>query len=83
MNRQHGFRRGFSTETAVISLVDQIRNQIGQKRHTAAIFIDLRKAFDTVDHSLLLEKMNVIGFTQQAKNWFKSYLENRSQYVEL
>ena len=78
MNRQHGFRRGFSTETAVISLVDQIRNQIGQKRHTAAIFIDLRKAFDTVDHSLLLEKMNVIGFTQQAKNWFKSYLENRS-----
>ena len=83
MNRQHGFRRGFSTETAVISLVDHIRNQIGQKRHTAAIFIDLRKAFDTVDHSLLLERMNVIGFTQQAKNWFKSYLENRSQYVEL
>ena len=83
MNRQYGFRRGFSTETAVISLVDQIRNQTGQKRHTAAIFIDLRKAFDTVDHSLLLEKMNVIGFTQQAKNWFRSYLENREQYVEL
>ena len=83
MNRQYGFRRGFSTETAVISLVDQIRNQTGQKRHTAAIFIDLRKAFDTVDHSLLLRKLNVIGFTQQAKNWFRSYLENRNQYVEL
>ena len=83
MNRQHGFRRGFSTETAVISLVDQIRNQMGEKRHTAAIFIDLRKAFDTVDHSLLLEKLNVIGFTQQAENWFRSYLENRNQYVEL
>ena len=83
MNRQYGFRRGFSTETAVISLADQIRNQLGEKRHTAAIFIDLCKAFHTVDHSLLLEKLNVVGFTQQTKNWFQSYLENRNQYVEL
>ena len=36
-----------------------------------------------MDHSLLLEKLNVIGFIQQAKNWFKSYLENRSQHSEL
>ena len=58
---QCGFRRFHSTETAAISLTDTIRGNIDQKLITGAVFVDLRKAFDTIDHHLLLAKVNSCG----------------------
>ena len=80
---QCGFRRYHSTETAVISLTDSIRRNIDQKMLTGAVFVDvrLRKAFDSVDHSLLLAKLESYGITESELERFSSYLNNRSQVV--
>ena len=78
---QCGFRRFHSTETAAISLTDTIRRNIDQKLLTGAVFVDLRKAFDTIDHHLLLAKLNSYGIGRNELNWFNDYLTNRSQTV--
>ena len=78
---QCGFCKYHSTETAVISLTDSIRRNIDQKMLTGAIFVDLRKAFDTVDHSLLLAKLESYGVVESELEWFSSYLNDRSQIV--
>lgn len=52
-----------------------------KKQHCAALFIDLSKAFDTLDHSLLIQRFSAIGLDQAACNWFKNYLTDRSQCV--
>jgi hypothetical protein len=60
-------------------------NSIGQalneRKHSVAIFCDLKKAFDTVDHKILLKKLAKIGVCEAALRWFESYLSNRFQYV--
>ena len=56
---------------------------IDRGEYTAALFIDLKKAFDTVDHEILLAKLNFYGLEGKELNWFKSYLENRRQYCEV
>ena len=53
---------------------------IDRGKYTAALFIDLKKAFDTVDYEILLAKLNFYGLDGKELNWFKSYLENRRQY---
>ena len=66
---------------AIIDLVDKISNNIDIKKHSIGIFLDLRKAFDTIDHQILLRKLQRYGIRGIACDWFKSYLENRVQYV--
>ena len=78
---QFGFRKNHSTEHALIEIVDQIRLSIDQKQLTCGIFIDLSKAFDTVDHNILLGKLEYYGIRGNALNLFKSYLSNRKQYT--
>ena len=78
---QGGFRKCHSTETAAISLTDTIRTNIDQKMLTGAVFVDLRKAFDTVDHSLLLSKLERCGVHNAELKWFSDYLMNRAQTV--
>ena len=75
------FRKFHSTETAVLSLTDTIRKNVDLGMLTVAVFIDLRKAFDSVNHTLLLDKIRSCGVTDTELLWFRSYLTNRKQAV--
>lgn len=78
---QYGFRKGYSTEHAILELVDQITNSFEKGYYTLGVFIDLSKAFDTVNHKILLEKLKYYGITGQYLKWFDSYLQGRKQYI--
>ena len=80
---QYGFREGHSTESATLDLSDRILNTLDNNEYPLAIFMDLSKAFDTLDHNILLSKLSYYGINGTALSWFKSYLSNRSQYVEV
>ena len=78
---QFGFRKSHSTNHAIISLVEKVNNAMDSGKISIGVFLDLRKAFDTVDHCILLDKLYKCGIRGTPWNWFKSYLENRKQYV--
>ena len=80
---QYGFRKGHSTTQALVEITDRIKSAIDRNELTCGIFIDLTKAFDTVDHSILLQKMHKYGIRGNIHNLFKSYLSNRQQYVKV
>ena len=79
---QSGFRAKHSTITATTLIINNIASAMDKSKHCAAIFIDLSKAFDTVDHSLLLFILHSVGFDSDACSWFQSYLSERSQCVK-
>ena len=79
--KQLGFQKGHSTEHAIIQLIDQIINSFEKNHFTLGIFIDLSKAFDTVDHSILIKKLKLYGVKGNNLRWFESYLSNRKQYI--
>lgn len=78
---QFGFQKRHSTEHAFVDLVDQINDNFKANKLTLGIFLDLSKAFDTVDHSILLKKMEAYGITGKTLDLFTSYLSNRLQYI--
>ena len=80
-NKQFGFRKEHSTEHAILQLTTQILQSFDEDQFTIGIFIDLSKAFDTVDHSILLKKLSYYGVRNNNLKWFKSYLSNRKQYI--
>ena len=82
-DNQFGFREGLSTSHALNFSIDHIRQNLKQKRHVLAIFIDLSKAFDTLDHSILLEKLETYGIRGNTNRLIKSYLTNRKQYTSI
>lgn len=79
---QFGFRSKHSTEHALFKFVNNLQTKTNNKKLTAAIFIDLSKAFDTVDHLILLKKLQYIGFQENELNLIKSYLQNRTQITK-
>ena len=79
---QYGFREKHSTELAAMELTDKIFNHLDNKKTPLAIFIDLSKAFDTIDHAILLEKLKYYGIQGTALKWFTSYLSHRTQFVQ-
>ena len=78
---QFGFRAKHSTSSALITLVDKITQSLAKGESVLGVFLDLRKAFDTVDHKILLNKLHSYGIRGSANQWFKNYLSNRQQYV--
>ena len=82
-DKQYGFREKYSTYMAVINLVDQISDELDKKYFTLDIFIDLFKAFDTINYIIILDKLQIYGIRCIANDWFKSYLANRNQYVQI
>ena len=80
---QFGFRQNYSTSHALIHLTEEIRNQLDHGRFGCGIFIDFQKAFDTVDHDILIYKLNHYGVRGIPNNWFSSYLKNRKQFVSI
>ena len=82
-NSQYGFRDEHSTELASIELIDRIFTDIDKKKNPITVYMDLSKAFDTLDHKILLHKLKYYGINGAALSWFDSYLSNRLQYVEI
>ena len=80
---QSGFRSDFSTDTCLSYLQNTILKGFERGEYTGMILIDLQKAFDTIDHKILLKKLKYIGVSNGATNWIESYLTNRSTFVEI
>ena len=80
---QSGFRVNHSTNTSLSYLNDKILKGLDKGSLTGMILIDLQKAFDTIDHEILLKKMIYIGFSKSVIHWFKSYLQNRTFVVNV
>lgn len=81
-NSQYGFRQNRSTSLALIDLVEEITNCIENNKFSIGIFIDLQKAFDTIDHGILLKKLHKYGIRGTPQYWLQSYLSNRKQFVQ-
>ena len=79
--KQFGFQRNNSTEHAIVQLTRDITSSFEKGEYTLGVFIDLSKAFSTVDHQILIKKLQYYGIDGTALEWFKSYLSNRKQYI--
>ena len=78
---QSGFRNGYSTDSCLIGLTDYVKSEMSRGNLVGMVLIDLCKAFDTVDHSILIEKLRAIGVSSTA--WFESYMMDRKQCVQV
>ena len=78
---QFGFRAQYSTTHALIHMTEAIRSALDSGHVTCGIFVDFQKAFDTVNHEILLQKLEHYGFRGVINDWFRSYLTDRSQKV--
>ena len=79
--KQFGFQTSHSTERAILLLVNQHYQSFDESKFTLGIFIDLSKAFDTVDHKILTKKLELYGIKDCNLRWFESYLSNRKQFI--
>ena len=80
---QFGFRKNRSTEDAVLVFHDKIKQMLDDRQTPFTVFLDLSKAFDTIDHGILLQKLEFYGFSQNAITLMQSYLSDRFQYVSM
>ena len=78
---QFGFQENHSVEHTLMSMTEVVRSTLHNKKYGCGIFIDLQKAFDTVNHNILLSKLESYGIRGNALRWFDSYLSGRTQYV--
>lgn len=80
---QHGFQKGKSTISAIISLTESLIDGIDEEKYITALFLDYSKAFDCLGHDLISKKLTNLGITGKENMWFMSYLQGRSQVVEV
>jgi hypothetical protein len=83
VDNQFGFRKKRSTYMALMEMYDKISLAMDNHEYSVGIFIDLSKAFDTINHSILIEKLSYYGIRGIVLDWFRSYLQSREQYVYL
>ena len=79
---QYGFRKGHNTDFATMDFIADIATSVDKGEFAFGIFIDLSKAFDTINHRILLQKLKWYGIKDEPLAWFESYLNGRQQYVE-
>jgi hypothetical protein len=80
---QYGFQRNKSTEHSIIHALNYIGQSLNDNKYCIGVFFDLKKAFDVCSHDVLLMKLDKMGVKGTALNWFKSYLSDRSQVVDI
>ena len=80
---QFGFRKNRSTEDAVLIFLDRVKQLLDDRQTPFTVFLDLSKAFDTIDHSILLRKLAFYGFSHDALKLMESYLSGRTQYIDM
>ena len=76
---QYGFRQGHLTEHAILDIVSRIQSNMDAGAFSCGVFTGFKKAFDTVDHSILIHKLDFYGFRGIINAWFRSYLQDRTQ----
>ena len=79
---QYGFRKSHSTQHAIFDIINTIQTNMDKRLFSCGIFIYLKKAFDTVNHGILLNKLEHYGFHGIINDWFSSYFSNRTQTTE-
>ena len=82
-SKQCGNKKWNSTETSIIQTTDTILEAIDKKKLTATVLLDLSKAFDSIDHQILITKLQDVGLSPSAIQWFRSYLSSRYQVVRI
>ena len=80
-HRQHGFRPEYSTSTAIFRLVTDLFENYDRGYSSSCIFVDYKKAFETLDHNVLCRKLEMYNFSRNSVNWFAAYLSNRTHVV--
>ena len=80
---QFGLHPGHSTSHTLINFVNKVANAVDCQKYLAGIFLDLSKAFDTLNHEILLSKLEACGITGTAHQWITDYFRNRMQYVQI
>ena len=80
---QFGFLKGRSTEHAIVEITDNFKKAIDKNLYTCGVFLDFCKAFDTVNHQILLKKLEAYGIRGKPLQRFANYLTNRQKYVSL
>ena len=80
---QFGFRKHHSTNDTLVNITENIRSALDKSQFACGVFVDLQKAFDTVDNTILLKKLEHYGIRGIGNSWFHSYLSNRSQFVSI
>ena len=81
--KHFGFRNSHSTNRALISITEKIRESLDNNEYSCGVFLDFQKAFDTVNHNILLKKLHHYGIRGITNDWFKSYLNNRTQQTKV
>ena len=82
-NLQFGFRLNLSSNNTLLSIIENIQTDLDKGDFATGVFIDLKKASVTVDHDILLKKLEYYGVRGLSKDWFQSYLKNRKQFGQL
>ena len=80
---QYGFRKKYSTTLALINIVDKVKQTLDDGMYSIGIFLDIKKAFDSICHEILLKKLDHYGFRGHVNSFLKSYLSNRQQFTEI
>ena len=80
---QFGFRKNYSTKLALVEILEKINLALDNQEIIYGLYLDLSKAFDTVNHEYLITKLDHYGIRGIALKWFQSYLTNRKQFVQI